>query len=89
MRYPIAIEHGTAKTAFGVVVPDLPGCFSAGDTLDEAIANAEDAILLYLEDVVDDGKAPPAPSKLETLYVDKKYKGWAWGVVNIDLAKLS
>jgi predicted RNase H-like HicB family nuclease len=44
MRYPIAIEPGDAKTAFGVAVPDLPGCFSAGDTLDEAIANAAEAI---------------------------------------------
>ena len=33
MRYPIAIELGDEAQAFGVVVPDLPGCFSAGDTL--------------------------------------------------------
>lgn len=32
MHYPIAIETGTMEHAFGVVVPDLPGCFSAGDT---------------------------------------------------------
>ena len=29
MRYPILIEPGSADTAFGVAVPDLPGCFSA------------------------------------------------------------
>ena len=40
MRYPIAIETGDSKHAYGVVVPDLPGCFSAGDTLDEALTNA-------------------------------------------------
>jgi predicted RNase H-like HicB family nuclease len=34
MRYPILIEEGTETAAFGVVVPDLPGCFSAGDRLD-------------------------------------------------------
>src|SRR3979490_664997 len=37
MRYPIAIERGPGTAVCGVVVPDLPGCFSAGDTLDEAI----------------------------------------------------
>lgn len=37
MRYPIAIEISSQTTACGVVVPDLPGCFSAGDTLDEAV----------------------------------------------------
>jgi predicted RNase H-like HicB family nuclease len=40
MRYPIAIEPGTETEAFGVVVPDLPGCFSAGDTMEEAMAKA-------------------------------------------------
>jgi len=40
MYYPIAIEPGDDTHAFGVVVPDLPGCFSAGDTLDEAMENA-------------------------------------------------
>ena len=40
MKYPIAIEPGDDKHAYGVVVPDLPGCFSAGDTLDEAMDNA-------------------------------------------------
>ena len=41
MKYPIAIEPVTKKNAWGVVVPDLPGCFSAGDSgLDEAIDQA-------------------------------------------------
>jgi HicB_like antitoxin of bacterial toxin-antitoxin system len=42
MRYPIAVETGDAKHAYGVVVPDLPGCFSAGDTLDEALTNSQE-----------------------------------------------
>ena len=33
MRYPIAIETGDSKHAYGVVVPDLPGCFSAIEQL--------------------------------------------------------
>jgi hypothetical protein len=40
LRYPFAIETGDGKRAFGVVVPDLPGCFSAGDTLDDALIDA-------------------------------------------------
>ena len=46
MRYPIVIEPGTDATAFGVIVPDLPGCFSAGDSLDEAVLGAEEACRL-------------------------------------------
>lgn len=89
MRYPIAIELGDAKHAYGVVVPDLPGCYSAGDTMDEAIANAQEAILLHLEDAADAGDAPPAPSPLETLRRRKEWRGWTWGVVDVDIAKLS
>jgi hypothetical protein len=42
-RYPIAIEIGSKTAAYGLVVPDLPGCFSAGDTVDEAVTAAEEA----------------------------------------------
>ena len=62
MHYPIAIETGTSTEAYGVVVPDLPGCFSAGDTLDEAMENAKEAIELWLEVAIDDGMAVPEPS---------------------------
>ena len=48
MRYPVAIEPGTETEAFGVVVPDLPGCFSAGDTMEEAMAKAEEAIAAWI-----------------------------------------
>lgn len=89
MRYPIAIEPGNEAHAYGVVVPDLPGCFSAGDTLDEAIANAEEAILLFLEDAIDGGKAAPAPSTLESLRGRKDFRGWTWAIVDADLSKLS
>lgn len=89
MLYPIAIELGTRTTSYGVVVPDLPGCYSAGDTLDEAMSNAREAIELYLEDVIDAGKAPPAPSRLEVLRADKAFSDWTWALVSVDLAKLS
>ena len=89
MRYPVAIESGDARHAYGVIVPDLPDCFSAGDTLDAAVANAEEAILLYLEDVIDAGKAPPVPTALGRLRRRKEWRGWTWAVVDVDIAKLS
>ncbi len=45
MKFIVAIEPGTETSAFGVVVPDLPRCFSAGDTLDEALDNVRAAIV--------------------------------------------
>ncbi len=89
MRYPIAIELGDERHACGVTVPDLPGCFSAGDTLDDALNNAEEAILLHLEGLLEDGQSIPQPSRLEDLQRKPDYQGWVWAVVEADLAKLS
>lgn len=84
MRYPIAIEPGTATTAFGVVVPDLPGCFSAGDTLDEAIAGAEEAAAAWIDAALDDGQPVPSPSPLDEVRSNPLYSGWMFGVVQVD-----
>ena len=89
MRYPVVIEPGTDATAYGVIVPDLPGCFSAGDTLDEAMNNVEEAIAAWIDATVDAGQAIPHPSDLETLRkAHKAHKGWVWGLVKVDPALL-
>ena len=50
---------------YGVTVPDLPGCFSAGSTIDEAILNAEEAILTHIEGLLMDDEIVPPPSKID------------------------
>jgi predicted RNase H-like HicB family nuclease len=87
MRYPIAIEVG-GDTAFGVVVPDLPGCFSAGDTLDEAVTAAEEAAAAWIDATLDAGGMIPPPSSLEVLRADPAFAGWIFGVVSVDPALL-
>lgn len=64
MRFPIVI-HKDACTGYGVTVPDLPGCFSAGDTLDEAIESAREAIACHIEGLLMDGEPIPARASLE------------------------
>jgi len=88
MRYPIVIEPGTEATAFGVVVPDLPGCFSAGDSLDEAIACAEEAAAAWIDAALDAGEAIPVPSSLEVIRENPAYGGWTIGVITLDPAVL-
>ncbi len=88
MRYPIAIELGDENTAFGVVVPDLPGCFSAGDTLDEAMAGAEEAIALWIDATLDSGAAIPTPSSIDTIRLNPEFAGWIFAIVVIDPALL-
>ncbi len=80
MRYPVLIEPRTPTTSYGVEVPDLPGRFSAGDTLDEALSNAEEAAALWIDTALDEGMTIPAPSDLETITRD----GWFVGVITVD-----
>ncbi len=84
MRYPILIEEGSEATAFGVVVPDLPGCFSAGDTLDEALEGAREAAAAWVDAALDDGIVIPAPSRLDEARSLPGYEGWTIGVIELD-----
>lgn len=88
LKYPVAIETGDETTAFGVVVPDLPGCFSAGDTLDEAVENIKEAISLWIETVLDDDGTVPAPGQLSDHVKNQEFTGWLWAVVEVDGALL-
>jgi predicted RNase H-like HicB family nuclease len=60
MKFIIAIEPGDGQYAFGVAVPDLPGRFSAGDSLEDAMSNAVEAIELTVETMIEDGQPIPA-----------------------------
>ena len=89
MRYPIAIEPGDEDHAFGVVVPDLPGCFSAGDTLDEALVNAEEAVVAWIDAMLDSAEVIPQPTSIDALRAGHpEYSGWVWAVVSVDPAHL-
>ena len=72
MRPYIALIHKEAGSDYGVSFPDLPGCVTAGTTLDEARAFAEEALALHLAGMTEDGEAVPEPSSLETVMVDRE-----------------
>ena len=81
MQFDIAIEQGTSSTAWGIVVPALPGCFSAGDSLEEAMKNVRVAIYLHMETTAEDGIAASLALDLNDLKADPEYDGWEWGKV--------
>lgn len=88
MRYPIII-HKDPESDFGITVPDLPGCFSAGSTMEEALQNAEEAILTHIEGLLLDNDPVPAPSTIEELREKYRDDTAVWAVVSFDLNKLS
>jgi|GEM_PF-187098 len=78
-RFLIALEPGTEQTAWGVAVPDLPGCFSAGDSLEEALANTPEAIHAWLS-VADN---LPKRLSIESHVENAEYDGWLWATVDV------
>lgn len=68
--YVAIVEEAGPETAVGVWFPDLPGCFSGGDDLDEAMRNAPDAVASYAEALAEDGRRLPPPRTLTELKRD-------------------
>ncbi len=83
MNYPVVL-HKEPKSDYGVIVPDLPGCFSAGSTIDEALAMAKEAIELHLEGLVAEGQAIPPAGAIDRHQRHPDYRGGMWAVVSID-----
>lgn len=80
MYFPAAVFLEEDK-AYGVTLPDIPGCNTAGDTLEEALANVQEAVELLLEDA----DAKPHPGNLAQYKEDSEYRDAVWALVNIDL----
>ena len=88
MRYVVVI-HKDPGSSYGVTVPDLPGCFSGGDTLDDAFDNAREAIGDHIETLIMDGQPIPEQAPLEAHRANGDYRDGLWGFVDVDLLKLS
>ena len=56
--------------AYGVVVPDLPGCTSAGETVEAAYRNAIEAVRLWVEDALQEGEKLPRPRSMLEIMTD-------------------
>ena len=83
MKYPIVI-HKEPNLDYGVTIPDLPGCFSAGSTIEEAITMAQEAAECHLEGILMDSEPIPTAKDIEA-----HKNNPIWALINIDLSKLS
>jgi predicted RNase H-like HicB family nuclease len=68
--YVAIVEDAEPEKAVGIWFPDLPGCFSAGDDIDEALRNAQEALSLYAESQAREGRELPAPRTVSALKND-------------------
>ncbi len=88
MRYPVVI-HKEKGSDYGATVPDLPGCFSAGKTMQEALEAAREAVVAHIEGMLLDGEHVPSPTSIDAHQGNPDYSGGVWALVPVDLGKLS
>jgi predicted RNase H-like HicB family nuclease len=82
MRYPMVI-HKDTDTDYSVTAPDLPGCFSAGTTLDEVMSMARYAIEYHIGGLLLDADPLPLLQLLEIHQANPEYAGGIWYIVEI------
>lgn len=85
MKYPIAIEWGNEHTATGIIIPDIPGAATAGDSYDLAYIAALEVADIRLTEIIENGDPIPPPSSVEAHRNNPEYSGCGWGVIDIDM----
>jgi predicted RNase H-like HicB family nuclease len=81
--YPAIVEF--ASEGFGVYFPDLPGCTSAGATMQEAARNAEDALQTHIDLAAEHHETIPRPSEIDAITVDADIREAARILVRAEL----
>lgn len=84
MKFPVVL-HKDADSDYGVIVPDVPGCYSAGGTVAEAFENIQEALALHYEGLVADGEPLPQVREIDAHLDNPDYAGGVWGVVDFDI----
>lgn len=84
MRFALAL-HTDDGVRYGVVVPDLPGCFSAGDSFDEAVDAAREAIDAHCELLAEEGGDFPVPRPLAEHRTDPLLADAVWVLIDVDV----
>lgn len=83
MLFPV-VARTDDGVSYAVTIPDIPGCFTSGSTLQEALDKIQEAVERHLEGA---GQIP-RPGSVQQYIRKKEYKNGVWIVVGIDLSFL-
>lgn len=81
--YPVCIYQGDVS-GFTVIVPDLPGCVTEGETVEAALEQAIDAASGWVLDELEDGKSAPKPTDISKVKADE-YKNGFVSIIMLDI----
>ncbi|MEE1890142.1 type II toxin-antitoxin system HicB family antitoxin [Pseudomonas carassii] len=80
----LVVLHKSRETYYGVTIPDVPGCFSAGATVPQALENVQEALALHYEGLVADGAPLPQVQEMDVHVDNPEYAGGLWALVDFD-----
>ncbi|MBE7372985.1 type II toxin-antitoxin system HicB family antitoxin [Pseudomonas lopnurensis] len=84
MKFPVVL-HKDSNSDYSVTVPDVPGCFSAGETMSEALENVRESLSLHFEGLIADGAPLPQPQEVDVHATNPDYAGGVWALVDFDV----
>ncbi len=84
MKYPIVL-HKDPGTSYGVIVPDVPGCFGSGETVEEAFQSIQETLAMHFEGLVEDGEPQPQPQSIDFHRSNPDYADGIWALVDFDV----
>lgn len=86
LHYPVAIAQPSEDDInYGVEVPDLPGCYSSGWDIEDALASIKEAIEGHIEILNENGATIPFPETVEYYVHRAEYKEHVWSVVKVEV----
>ncbi|SES67156.1 type II toxin-antitoxin system HicB family antitoxin [Thorsellia anophelis] len=89
MYIPVVI-HKDTNSDYGVTIPDIPGCYSAGTSVASALKNAKEAIIFHIEGLLEDGELPNFKFReIDDIVHLDEYQGGFFSLVEVDLSDLT
>ena len=86
MKFTVVL-HTDDGQRYGVTVTDLPGCFSAGDDMEDALQSVLEAIDLHVETLLEDGITLPERAPISVHQANTDYAKGIWAVVDAPVEK--
>ena len=86
MKFTVVL-HTDDGRRYGVTVPDLPGCFSGGDDIEDALESVLEAIDLHVETLLEEGGELPARQPIAAHQANPDYAGGVWALVDVDVTR--
>lgn len=86
MRFPVVL-HTDDGVRYGATVPDLPGCFSAGNSFEDALDSVQEAIDLHLEGLVEEENEIPLPLSASAHLANPDFADGIWAIVDVDTSR--